>query len=371
MLVGAVAAAVGFQVPNSANRAGYESELLREAVSFGNGDVRVRPRETSIFADADALASRLSRYPGVRTALPVLLLPGAIRGKGALNGAPVLGVNTTSPFHPFRLIAGELLSSGDSQGVLVGRSLAERLPVSVGDRVVLHVLLPPTPKMLHEDNARRYTLVVRGLVGGTFGAQESVFMDREFFAQDLGMPRAASMIFVYLDNHDRARSLAQLIAAEMPQVQARAWIDDSAYLSSSMQASRALGAISEAMVVAAVVIPVLALLFVHVLNRRRDIGILAALGFGPAEIFFVFLTQALWVGLLGSVLGCGIGWVLIRYFQAHPIFEWEGFVIRPLLVWGSFVRPVLVVLSATVLAGTYPALRAARLDPAPVFRGLV
>src|SRR5262249_26435717 len=150
LLVGAVAAAVGFQVPNTANRAGYESELLREAVSFGNGDVRVRPRDTSVFGDADALAARLSRYPGVRAALPVLLLPGAIRSTGALTGAPVLGVNPPSPFHPFRLIAGELLSSGASQGVLLGGSLAERLPASVGDRVVLHVLLPPAPKLLDE-----------------------------------------------------------------------------------------------------------------------------------------------------------------------------------------------------------------------------
>ena len=44
LLVAAVAAGVGFQIPNAANMAGYERELLREGISAGHGDVRVRPR---------------------------------------------------------------------------------------------------------------------------------------------------------------------------------------------------------------------------------------------------------------------------------------------------------------------------------------
>lgn len=97
---------------------------------------------------------------------------------------------------------------------------------------------------------------------------------------------------------------------------------------------------------------------------------LSAIGFGQAEIFLAFLLQALIVGILGVALGCGIGYALVRFFQSHPIFEWESFVIRPVLSIECFLRPSLVVLAATVIAGVYPAWRAARVDPARVLRSI-
>src|SRR5262249_43439335 len=53
LLLAAVAAGVGFQVPNTANMLGYQRALLEEGVDHGNGDVRLRPR-AGRFEDADA-----------------------------------------------------------------------------------------------------------------------------------------------------------------------------------------------------------------------------------------------------------------------------------------------------------------------------
>jgi lipoprotein-releasing system permease protein len=369
LLVGAVAAGVGFQVPNTANQSGYEAELMKEGVTVGNGDVRVRPRDATAFDAADALVQRIAAYPGARAVVPVVLKPGALTTTGPLTGAPVIGVDTAGRFRPFRMTSGEVLSPGDAGGVLVGAPLAERLDIKVGDTVSVRVFLS-LGKDVVDDEFGHFTMTVRGLVGGTFGAQESIFLDRAFLTKEAGEPNTASMILVYMDDHAAARALAQRLEEDLPQVRARAWIDDSPYLSSSIRASHALGAVSQAMVVSAVTIPVLALLYIHVLHRRRDIGVLCALGFAPREIFFVFLMQAFVVGILGCLVGCGVGYGLIRYFQMHPVFEWQGFVIRPVLDRRSFIEPVLVVLGASLLAGVYPALRAAKMDPAPVFRGL-
>jgi ABC-type antimicrobial peptide transport system permease subunit len=60
----------------------------------------------------------------------------------------------------------------------------------------------------------------------------------------------------------------------------------------------------------------------------------------------------------------------VRWFGAHPIFEWYGFVIRPVISVRSFVEPALVVVGAAVIAGVVPAVRASRVDPARVLRGL-
>jgi lipoprotein-releasing system permease protein len=371
LLVAAVAAGVGLQIPNTANLAGYEAELLREGITAGQGDVRVRPRDGRVFGDAAPLVQQLRRYAGVRAVVPVLTLPGAIKGKGPLTGTVVVGVDTQADFRPLRMAAGEPLAHGDSSGVLIGLSLAETLEIGLRDSVSLRVFLSAGPTLLDEDDLGRYSMTVRGLAGGTFGAQQVVFLDRTFLAEEAGAPNAASLLLVYLDDHFAARRVAERITADLQQVQARAWLDDSAYLSSSIRASHAVGAVSQTMVVVAVAIPVFALLYTLALSRRRDIGLLTAIGFGPREIFSVFFAQAGVVGLMGTLLGCGAGYGLIRFFQMHPIFEWKGFVIRPVLDWTSFAQPTLVVLAVTLLAGVYPALRAARMDPASVFRGIV
>ena len=68
--------------------------------------------------------------------------------------------------------------------------------------------------------------------------------------------------------------------------------------------------------------------------------------------------------------GTAIGFGVIRWFQAHPIFEWEGFLIRPAFGAWIFLGPALLVLFATLVAGIFPAWRAARVDPARVLRGV-
>lgn len=371
LLVAAVAAGVGFQIPNAANMLGYQAELLEEGVARGWGDVRVRPRDAAFFEDGAAIAAKIGAYPEVRTAIPVLVLAGAVGKDGRFLGAAVLAVPAGERDRPYRRIDGSPLENGDDKGVLIGSALAGRLGAQAGDVVKLRVVLSAgsAPGALDE-GLGRYALTVRGLAGGAFGAFEGVFVDRTFIGEETGSPDSASVIMVYSGAPRRARELASKINADVPGVVARAWVDDSAYLRSAINANEAVASVSKAMVIAAVAIPVLALLYINVLSRRREVGVLSAIGFGQAEIFAAFLLQALLVGLSGVAAGCGLGYGLVLYFQAHPIFEWEGFVIRPVLSAACFLEPSLLVLATTIAAGVYPAWRASRTDPARILRGI-
>ena len=83
----------------------------------------------------------------------------------------------------------------------------------------------------------------------------------------------------------------------------RAWIDDSRYLQSSVRAVETLAQASWVMGVLAVGIPVLALLYISTLHRRRQIGLLTAMGFSRLDLFATFLAQALFLGLAGAISG--------------------------------------------------------------------
>jgi lipoprotein-releasing system permease protein len=254
--------------------------------------------------------------------------------------------------------------------VLLGTALAKRLEVTLGDEVDLRVIFGPPDVLLGEDNTGRFTLPVRAIVSGTAGGYRSIFFDRSFLGAEAGTPGAASAILVRLDDHFTATAIAERITAAMPEARATSWVDDDPWIRNYLAANGTINSVSYAMVIAAVSIPMWALLYIHVLKRRREIAILAALGFGRLEIFAIYVLQSVVVSVIGCLLGALAGYGLIRYFEANPLFQWESLVVRPLVTTATFLVPSLVIVATAVAAGSYPAWRAARVDPARVLRSI-
>ena len=370
LLCAAVAGGVAFQIPNDANLHGYDDEIIAQGVVVGSGDVRVRPREGSRFKEGDALAKRLAATDGVVEAVPAIMLPGAIGANNSFKSALVVAVDSAGTRVPFTVIEGHAVPSGDVNTVVVGSSLAKRIHIAVGDEVQLRVVFGAGWESIDPANdVGRYTMKVGGIAAGSFLAPESIIVDRHFMATELGDPHAASVILVHLRDHFAARDTAARIEHDEPTVSAVAWAEDSPFLGSALEASSAIGMLSRAMVGLAVLMPVWALLYVHVLHRQRQIGVLAAIGLGRREVFAIHLMQAALVGLVGVAIGCAGGYALVTFFMHHPIFKTVGFVIVPAVTAGTFAIPALLVLGTTVLAGVFPAWRAARIDPARILRG--
>jgi len=110
-------------------------------------------------------------------------------------------------------------------------------------------------------------------------------------------------------------------------------------------------------------------------ERTREIGILKALGSSNGDVLRMFVIEAGLIGLLGGIVGVLSGWVLglvlnqvIReYFKSQQIplpIDAPFFVVTWDLVGGAIVFATLV----GILAGIYPAFRAARLDPLAALR---
>lgn len=369
LLTVAVAAGAGIQIANTANLDGFNDVLLEEGLTHGAGDIRVEPADGSTFQNGDAVAGALQTIAGVRATVPYLIYPGAVGLKGRFLGAPIYGIGRTEMM-PFHVSRGALLAPGDTEGILIGSSFAKRLRVDVGDKVELRVIFGAPGLAIDDENVGRYTLTVRGVVSGSAGAYRFAYVDRAFLGAEAGKPAAASGILVHLFDHEAATRIAAQIPSVVPAADAIGWREDDPYLKNYLGANDQISSVSYVMVIAAVSIPMWALLYIHVLKRRREIGILTALGFGQREVFLIYLLQALVVVAIGCAIGALIGVVLIQYFQANPLFEWETLVVKPVMTLGAFLGPMLVITATALIAGSYPAWRAARTNPAQVLRRL-
>ena len=113
-------------------------------------------------------------------------------------------------------------------------------------------------------------------------------------------------------------------------------------------------------------------LVMAILERRREIGIMKALGASDADVRGLFFAEAGAMGLVGGAVGVTLGWALGRLinFAMNIYLERQHF--PPAEIWSV---PLWLVLSAiafsivvSLLSGLYPAARAARLDPVQALR---
>lgn len=113
-------------------------------------------------------------------------------------------------------------------------------------------------------------------------------------------------------------------------------------------------------------------LVMAILERRREIGVLKALGASDRDVKQIFFAEAGVMGLLGGILGVGFGWLIGQvvtfgtniYLKRQQLPPAHVFYIPWWLVAGSIIFAVVV----SLVAGLYPASRAARLNPVEALR---
>ena len=113
-------------------------------------------------------------------------------------------------------------------------------------------------------------------------------------------------------------------------------------------------------------------LVMAILERRREIGIMKAIGASDSDVKRVFFAEAGAMGLLGGVLGVILGWLIGRvintgtniYLTRQGASSVEIWFVSWWLVAGALGFAVVV----SLLAGWYPASKASRLDPVEALR---
>ena len=107
-----------------------------------------------------------------------------------------------------------------------------------------------------------------------------------------------------------------------------------------------------------------------VIQKRRDIGVLQAMGVSRKNIRAIFLAEGLLIGVLGTGLGLvlGLGLALLQqYFEVVPMAQAESFLIDAYPVsihWDDVLLVTSIAMALCILASLYPAARAASIEPA-------
>ena len=156
-------------------------------------------------------------------------------------------------------------------------------------------------------------------------------------------------------------------AARLP-YKVEGWQEANASLVSALNAQSISTGVIRAVVMVVVVLGIASVLVVSVVQKRREIGILRAMGATQGQVLRIFLLQGAIVGALGSVIGVVLAVALIWAFSRLALGA-DGLPLFLITLHPALALQVAGVATLCgVLAAVAPARRAARLDPAQAIR---
>jgi ABC-type lipoprotein release transport system permease subunit len=267
----------------------------------------------------------------------------------------------------------ESAPAGQPAAAVIGKELARILDADLGDSIVI-VSQAADGSIANE----RYTIT--GLVDtGDPGLNRSALY--------IPLEEARELFVLYEQVHEVAITVSSLAQVEetVTSLQSRladtelhvaGWKEFAHEFYVAMQTDKGGMYVMLLVVVIVVAITVLNTILMSVLERQKEYGVLKAVGTRPAQIVKMVVLETLLLTLVCIVIGSVLGFFLNLYFAQH------GLELSEPIVWGgvrlqymkgeinfkSFFIPTLTVLITAGFVCFFPALRAARTEPAKTMR---
>lgn len=306
------------------------------------------------------LLSSLDDVPGVEAVSPIVTGPGfAVRGSVS-KSINLIGVQPDRYRRvidvPSRLEQGRMVEGGTD--AVIGVDLADDLGLGLGSKLRVQAAGGRT---------ELFTIVGVFDLGNREVNQRWVIAPLRAGQTLLDQVGAVSAIEIRLpdpfDADDASGSLAGRTGLE-----AESWMQTNAELLTALRSQSSSSVLIQVFVVLAVTIGIASVLVVSVFQKRRQIGILRAMGTSRARIAWIFIFQGGLLGMAGSVFGLGLGAGISTLFRQVAVGP-DGDPLFPIVLDTSLMITATVIAVATgLIAAALPALRAARLDPAEAIR---
>ncbi|OPY64139.1 MAG: Lipoprotein-releasing system transmembrane protein LolE [Syntrophorhabdaceae bacterium PtaU1.Bin034] len=295
------------------------------------------------------------------------------QGRSRLSGVVVKGLEPKDAKFMGRLIKeGSIDSLGTNGSILLGKELAKELGLLPGDMFTLIVPFGG----FSPAGAVPETVKVR--VGGIF---ETGMYEIDNLLTVMPLADAESIVGagvsgievklkdVYSANEVRNRITRQL----GPGYFGRTWIEMNKNLFSALKLEKIVMFIILALIILVASFNIISSLVMTVMEKKKDIAILKAMGATNRSIMRVFVAEGLTIGVFGALLGTLVGYTLLEIQRRYEIVKLSGDVyyittlpMKISLLDVFFIAAITILLC--LLSTLYPSFKASKIDPVETLR---
>ena len=172
--------------------------------------------------------------------------------------------------------------------------------------------------------------------------------------------KATSIVIKIKDSNKAANVKEKIISAGVKEPVFTIAEKSDALLRKAMQSISMINVVSKlvSLIVGAALI--LILIYINVLNRRKEIGILKAIGITPFSVILSYAFISMFYVSMGIIAGLVLYFILMYYFTINPVSFYESMTIIPEIQWGLVIQSVYTMLIMPVIAGILPAWRVSK-----------
>jgi ABC-type lipoprotein release transport system permease subunit len=360
--------------------------FIRNVAEGGIGHVRVVPENWIVSHDSGLrlhewrkILGELRKDPGVAVATPRVRIQGMLAMGTRVCGVLITGVDPLTEPKALRYVrtleSGRYLKPDDSHAMVIGKSTAERLRMGIGDAVVVTVV--DTTGATKSDMFDVVGIVNLGNKQLDSMVCQVTLRDAEKLS---GLPGVGEISVILKDPGDvnlfRDRVRASLSGGDT----AWTWAQISPQSEQAVRINYIFSRIITVILVLVALLGVASSQLTAVLERKRELAMLSALGMGRVSIFRLVFSEALTLGTLSGLATMALAGPItyylarvgIRILDSGKSLTALGTVVDPVMHgdFGSwfFVYAAILSYLATVVASLYPAWYAVRLDPAETLR---
>jgi ABC-type lipoprotein release transport system permease subunit len=278
------------------------------------------------------------------------------------------------------LVEGGMFGTSHDRGIILGERLADNLGVGMGKRVVY------TMTDVHGDivaGLARVSGLVRTGSPGVDGGLCLLPLDavRELLGY---APDEATQIAVFIDDQRRSDTVADALRSEIgPAVAALPWHRAQPELAAFIAMKVGSARFIEILIAVLVAAGIFNTLFISVMERLREFGIMHALGFSSGKIFALVMLESFWLALVGLAASLVVTAPPYLYLASTGIrlsamventdnLEVAGIALPEVMRVGIFPENAAIIAiaagAAIVLSGLYPAWKAGHVEPVETIR---
>ncbi len=363
---------------------GIQNSIIDQVNQLGPTTITVRSSSSKLLL-TDAEVGTILDLPGVDTVIPIVTANVKIYGAGGTRSFAIIGVEQEKfgEFAPgYSIDSGRIFDALSVSEIVIGANVQN--PQDSASAFIS----PNETVTIDLGGSRLKFLQAVGSLN-TYGmsmlvaVDDSIFMSLEGAMNMLGRKSYSSLIVKATDTASVDSVVETLKIIYGTNVNINTVKQITTTVSSITGSLTILLGVIAAISLFVAGLGIMNIMFVSVIERTREIGVLKALGFTSYDVLAIFLAEALMLGMVGGLLGIASGtaisyvipYVIMRAVSSSATTvggsssdEIAAFTYSPVIQPEIALLVFGFALAVSLLAGFYPARRASRMDPVEALR---
>lgn len=356
-------------------------DVVKSLLLSFDPDLRIESNEAATFIYSDELQEELSAIPLITNLSPFVTGKALLTSEDeATKVVEVKGVNKETFINMVNIE--QSITSGvfdlevrnRKPGIIIHEQLRSELFLAMNDEVALLSATGMKKALTQITVPRSYRFDVRGAyLVQSVATTPSVYVEIDAARRLFNARNAVSGIDIKLGNNQDAKEIKATLEESLgPEYKISTWYDLQKPLYDVMYLEKWGAYIILMIIVFVAVLNIIGSLTMIVIQKKRDIGILIAMGYTKKKIKTIFQKQGLFIGLIGCGLGGSLGFLMCWLQQEFGLIKLSSaFIIDAYPVDIRLMDIAIILLGSLLLcllASWFPAVRASEIQPAEAIR---